>query len=107
MEYPSTWDKTNTQAVAVYEKCRKYYKEDEEEKFVDIFIPSVFSRIFFGIVLYYCGISLVLIIIERNSYKKMKCSILICLLFSIGSLINMFNFYYLRVNYKYLYINIY
>jgi len=101
LKYPSTWDKTHKQAVKIYERCKDYYDEEDEDAFVSIFRPSILSRVFIGFLLYYNLISFVLVIIKRNSYKKMKYNVTMCLLFSTGSLINILTYYFGRLMYYY------
>ncbi|ORX81657.1 hypothetical protein BCR32DRAFT_244775 [Anaeromyces robustus] len=97
MDFPKTWDKTDQNAVKLYEQCKPYYKADEVEKFQQIFVPSPFFNLLCIGILIYTIVSMILIIVKRKEYQQMKCSIKASLLFSLGSLINILNFYIRRV----------
>jgi len=97
MEYPKTWDRTDKNAQKLFEQCSPFYKADEEDKFQEIFVPSiVFNVICIGILIYTL-ISMVLIIVKKKEYQQMKCGIKASLLFSLGSVINILNFYIRRL----------
>jgi len=97
MNYPSDWDKTNDFAIRIYERCKSKYKEDEEEKYSKLYKPSIFFHLICISFIIYIAVSLVFVIIKRDAYKKMKSNITFLVLFSIGSLLNICNFYFKRV----------
>ena len=99
--FPLYWDKTNPYAVKQYEKCKGYYNKTSEnmtEKFTDIFYPSNFFIFFCIFVLIYSIISFILIIIKRKAYEKLNWSINLSLIFTFGTIINILNSFFQRVN---------
>jgi len=99
MEFPSTWDPSNPNAVREYNRCKRFYKAGEEEKFTKIFEPSKFFNIFCLIAILYTVVSIIFTIAKRDAYKKTKSSVSLSLTFLIGSLINILTFYLRRVKY--------
>ncbi|OUM68534.1 hypothetical protein PIROE2DRAFT_3665 [Piromyces sp. E2] len=77
MEYPSSWDKTNKYALKIYNKCKVFYGPDDEEKFMKVFESSTFYNVFCFIALGYTVLSLAIIIIKKDVYKKTKNSLVL------------------------------
>ncbi|ORX81656.1 hypothetical protein BCR32DRAFT_268171 [Anaeromyces robustus] len=99
MEFPSSWDNSNPHAHDVYNRCKKYYSSGDEDKFVNVFKPSIFSRFICGELMNYIVISVILILIKKKAYVKMNCNITLLLLFSFGALLSVIIFYFRRVLY--------
>jgi len=99
MQFPKTWDITNPYALEQYKKCKRFYSYGQEDDFVDVYKPSVFFNIFCSAVIVYSIVSSIFIIIKRNNYKKMNWNISLSLLFSIGTIINVVNFFLRRYKY--------
>ena len=104
MEFPSEWDELNPYTWKLYNRCRAFYKENEEKKFIDVFHPSAFFNYFCTVVLVYTFISFVVIILKRKAYEKLNFSVKLSLLFTFGTMINILNSFFRRVNIIYIYI---
>jgi len=96
IEFPEAWDRTDPYARKQYNKCKYYYSPGEEEKFLKVFESSGFFNIFCSIVLAYTIIASSLILIKNKTYKKMNWNINISLLFSLGTILNVINFFIRR-----------
>jgi len=99
LPFPRVWDVTNPYAYKQYTKCMKFYSFGQEEDFLDVYNSSPFFNIFCSIVIVYTIASSIIIIIKRNNYEKMNWNISLSLLFSIGTIINVLNFFLRRYKY--------
>jgi len=95
MEFPSNWDMANDKAHRLYKKCKKYYKVDEEDKFIDVFNLHPIVHVYCLGVIIYNFISIIIIILKKKSYLKVNISFTLSLLFSIGSFLTV-SLYYIK-----------